>query len=115
MPMHRCLAIVACWVITFVIAPAHGADGHLRILPQQVRLSSQESRQTVVLQRTRGEEFDGQVVKGIEWQSSDEGVVRFEDGMAVPVANGTANITAKFGNQMASAEVTVSGMDEPFA
>jgi hypothetical protein len=115
MLMHRCLAIVASWVIPFTIAQANGADAQLRILPTEIRLSSTESRQTVVVQRSSGEEFETQVVKGIEWLSSDEGILKVEDGVAVPVGNGKTSITAKVGDQTASAEVMVTGMEKPFA
>lgn len=113
--MLRRLAICAFWVTSLAIAQASGADSQLRILPEEIQLSSTESRQTIVAQRRSGEGFEGQVLKGVEWSSSDEKVARVEDGMAVPVANGTAKITAKVGDQSASVDVTVSGMDKPFA
>src|SRR5213076_3213745 len=51
---------------------------------------------------------------GLELRSGDETVVKIEDGMAVPVGNGTAKITATVDGKSATADVVVSGMDRPF-
>ncbi len=68
----------------------------------------------MVAQWQTGEEVEGQAVKGVSLATSDETVVRIEDGKAVPVANGKAKITASVGDKTATAEVVVSGMDQPF-
>lgn len=94
---------------------AKSDDFVIQVLPARIDLSSIESRQTLVAQKRQGDEFDGQALTGIAWQSSDEGVVKVEDGIAVPVANGKARITASVGKERATAEVTVSGMEKPFA
>ena len=84
------------------------------VLPGQVVLSSPESRQTLVVQsRTADDQFQAQAADAT-LSSSDEKVVRVENGVAVPVANGKATITAKAGDNAATAEVTVTGMDQPF-
>lgn len=106
-----------CYVVsTAVLTMAAMPAGHsIGVLPASIELSSREARQTVVVQRTSGEEFEGQVVKGVEWESSDEGVAKVEEGVVVTVANGKATIKAKVGEQTATAEVVVSGMEKPFA
>src|SRR6478672_2591756 len=98
--------------------PCIGADSTSRslvLLPSKFALTNVEARQTVVLQWKMGDEFAGQLGKGVEWETSDTAVVRFEEGVAVPVKNGKATITAKVNGETATAEVTVSGMDQPFA
>jgi len=84
------------------------------ILPPGIDLISKESKQTLVVQWKSGEDFHRQAARGLDLQSSDESVVRIEDGVALPVANGKATITAIAEGETASAEVTVSGMERPF-
>jgi hypothetical protein len=85
------------------------------MLPGQFALSSRESRQILVVQRQLGEQFQEQVPAAeTKLQSSDEKIVRVEEGVAIPVANGTATITATVGDQSATAEVVVTNQDQPF-
>ena len=46
--------------------------------------------------------------------SSDPNVLKIENGIALPVENGTVTIHASAGKQTATAEVTVTDMDKPF-
>jgi hypothetical protein len=108
------VGIIAFVAVCLSIASALAADKQLTIFPHEISLGSKESRQTIIAQWQNGEEADGQAIEGVSFASSDEGVVRIEDSQAVPVANGKATITAKSGDQTATAEVIVSGMDEPF-
>src|SRR5688572_13799525 len=90
------------------------AEQSVSLLPDQITLSSPEARQTLVVQsRDGGGQFGKQVADAV-LKSSDEKVVRIEDGVAVPVANGKATVTATAGDQTATAEVTVTGQSEPF-
>ncbi|MGD9723120.1 MAG: DUF1549 domain-containing protein [Pirellulales bacterium] len=62
----------------------------------------------------------GQITDGVTFTSSDPAIVKIEstkiDGnVAIPVANGTATITATSGDRTAQARVTVAAMDQPFA
>jgi hypothetical protein len=95
-------------------AGLHAADRSV-VLPSQVALSSREARQTLIVQRQAGEQFQEQVPgTKAKLQSSDEKIVRIEDGVAIPVANGTATITATVGDQSATAEAVVTNQDQPF-
>jgi hypothetical protein len=107
-------------VMSFVAASAAALAsegppaGGICVLPETIAISSSESRQTLVVQsRSADGQFGAQVVD-VTFFSSDEKIVRVENGIAVPVANGKATITAKAGERTATAEVTVSGMDKPF-
>jgi len=90
----------------------HAAD--IAILPAEISLSSVEDRQRLVVQRLDGDRFLGQVHEGLTLTSSDAKIVRVEDGVAIPVADGVAQITAKVGEQSAQVAVRVTGQQEPF-
>jgi hypothetical protein len=109
------------WFLTIALtiaidspALALARDGHLLLLPAEIHLSSSEAQQTLVVQRQDGSQFQGQVSEGASFSSSDEKVVRVEGSTAIPVANGKATITARVGEQSATAEVVVTHMDQPF-
>ena len=87
----------------------------ISIFPREVSLSTTEARQRLVVERVEGEQSVGQVGQGVTFTSGDENIVRVVDGVAVPVANGQTEITANVGGMTATAKVTVSGQDEPFA
>ncbi len=86
----------------------------LIILPPTLNLSGIESRQTLVAQWLSAGQHQAQA-SDAAFTTSDETIVRIENGIAIPVANGKATITAKVGDKTATAEVTVTGMDQPFA
>jgi Protein of unknown function (DUF1553)/Protein of unknown function (DUF1549) len=95
------------------ICAANSADRQIRILPSTIQLSSPESRQTIIVQWQSSDQFQQHAQKAV-LQSSDENIVRIEEGQAVPVGNGQAKITATIDGQTATADVTVTGMDKPF-
>ncbi len=107
------LFIAGC--LCFVLGSQFAIADELLLLPPQIELSTKESRQTLVPQWKRSEQILGQAAEGVQLASSDEKVVRIENAVAVPVGNGKATITAKVGDQTATAEVTVTGQDQPFA
>lgn len=94
-------------------APASGQDG-LRLLPAEVSLSGAEAQQTLLVQEMLGGQDVGQFTGPVTFESSDTSIVRIRDGLAVPVANGQATITAKAGDRTATATVAVRDMDKPF-
>jgi uncharacterized protein DUF1553/uncharacterized protein DUF1549 len=116
--MLRKLSIWGARFILCVLLFSHELKGaekeKLALLPSDIVLSNPASRQTIVAQWASGEQLQGQAAKAA-FRSRDESVVRIEDGLAVPVANGKAKITAQLDGQTATAEVTVTGMDQPFA
>lgn len=105
-------------VLVLVLALSARADdarsSRLQLLPPTIELSSAESQQTIVAQWQSGEQFEGQAAKGVTLESSDESVVKIEEGQAVPAGNGKAKITANVDGKTAMADVTVSGMEKPF-
>jgi hypothetical protein len=97
-----------------IACPDEARDQMLQLLPPAIELSSPESRQTIVAQWQSGEQFEGQAAKGVVLESSDESIVRIEERQAVPVSNGKARITATIDGKIATADVTVNGMEGPF-
>ncbi len=96
-------------------APVAGADApQLNLLPTKISLNSPEARQTLIVQHQVGEQIQKQIREGLKLRSSDEKIVRIDDGMAVPVANGRAQIIAEAAGQTVTAEVVVTNIDKPF-
>ncbi|MDX1944287.1 MAG: DUF1553 domain-containing protein [Pirellulaceae bacterium] len=99
-------------------ALALGRGGELILLPTEIHLSSPEARQTLITQWRDEGLFQEQITAGVELQSSNEKVVRIENGVAIPVGNGTAVITASYSrflrNYAPTAKVTVTNIDQPF-
>jgi hypothetical protein len=85
----------------------------LTLLPPEFVLSGSEARQRLLVQATAGTQVIGQVTAGIVLTSSDEKVARVEEGFVVPVGNGKATITARVGDQSATAAVTVEKFEQP--
>src|SRR5438552_1075083 len=109
------LGIIVLAVVGLFILSVQATDKQLAIFPRDISLSSRESRQTIVVQWQMEDQLEEQAIHGLSVASSDENIVRIENGQAVPVANGKATIRAQIGEQAASAEVTVTGMQEAFA
>ncbi len=88
----------------------------LAVLPSQAALSGPEARQGLIVQHRDSEVFTNQVTDGVTWSSSDPAIAAVSgDGVVRPVADGEATITATVGEQTATANITVSGMSQPFA
>ncbi|MGN0612466.1 MAG: Ig-like domain-containing protein [Porcipelethomonas sp.] len=72
-----------------------------------IELNEDETAQLSVISDNTGltsEDFE------IEWISSDENVVTVENGTVTPVSDGTATITATFGENSLKCEVTVKAL-----
>jgi hypothetical protein len=115
MNLQTLLTFVLFVIFAQLFAFGAGDRGQVVLLPNEIALSSLEARQTLVVQRQVGEQFQEQVPAGdVKLNSSDESIVKIIDGVAVPVANGKATITATCDGQGATAEVSVTGQDQPF-
>ncbi len=85
----------------------------LVLLPERVVLNAANATQLLLLEQRSGDEYTGEVRDGIEFSSSDETVVRVADGQAIAVGDGQARITARVGEQVARADVFVTGTQQP--
>jgi hypothetical protein len=95
------------------------AQGSLELVPKQFTLTGPAARQSLIVETFAGTNAVGQIAEGVTLASSDEKVVKIDDGAAMPVADGKATITATVGagtagERKAAAEVTVVDMDKPF-
>src|SRR6185437_11054600 len=86
----------------------------LTLLPSECTLDTPESTQRLLVQRTAGGEVTQQLTRSVAWSSSDPDVARVVDGVVTPRADGEAVVTAKVGEQTATAKVVVTGMGRPF-
>ncbi|MGH7192446.1 MAG: DUF1549 domain-containing protein, partial [Candidatus Saccharimonadales bacterium] len=94
--------------------PTLRADDALVLLPREVKLSGTQAYQTLLVERSQSGQYVGQARDGVAFESSNPQVVAIEDGVARPVANGEATITARVGDRTATAKATVSDFDKPF-
>ena len=116
--MLRAIFLAACVLLLCESAFALSRDGKPVILPAEIHLASPEARQSLILQwQNKAGEFHEQKLAQ-EFTSSNEKVVRIENGVAIPVGNGTAEISAKYFDfdriYTATAKVTVTNFDKPF-
>jgi len=86
------LAAVCC-VFNSVPDPLAAADA-ITILPAKFTLTGRNARQTLIVEHRRNGELNGQVTGQIVFRSQNPKVVRVENGVAIPVGNGTTKITA---------------------
>src|SRR5688500_20141533 len=91
-------------------------EAALTILPADFTLTGPAARRRLLVQGTQGGKLFTQLGKDVTLKSSDEKVVKIDDasGAAIPVANGSAVITATANNRIATTKVTVAAMDKPF-
>ncbi len=75
------------------IAPACAADS-ITVLPAEIALRGVEARQQLLVERSRDDQFVGQVAAETQFTSSNPQVVAIESGVLKPLANGEATITA---------------------
>ncbi len=104
----------ASFIIGSLISSTAFANGVL-VLPQDFTLSSSASTQRLIVNRVSGGSAQEQFAGPVAWSTDNPDVATVSDGGLVhPVNNGQTTITATFGDQTATAKVTVTGMDQPF-
>jgi hypothetical protein len=107
------LALIALAGVGFVERRPLSAADSIVVLPTQFKLTGPESSQRLLVEIVREGSILGQLSSGVTFASSNEKVLKVVDGVAVPVGNGEATITAKVGDQTATASVTVEQFDQP--
>ena len=110
--MIRRLSLLVLSLVALLNGQAWCAEP-LTLLPSEFVLSGPEARQRLLVQATVGTQVVGQVTEGVAMTSSDAKVAKIEEGFVVPVGNGRATITAKVGDQSATATVTVEKFEQP--
>ncbi len=107
----RILCVVA--IVLLASSLAH-AEESTKLVPEQITLSGIAARQSLVFENFSGPNAIGQITDDVSLVSSDPEIVKIEEGVAIPVANGKATITATAGDRHATTEVTVVDMEKPF-
>jgi hypothetical protein len=98
-----------------LVSLALPASGEVVVLPPTVQLSTTEARQRLIVQQREGERLLTEVRGEVAWTSSNPEIVRVEEGVAIPVADGSARLTVQTPAGTASVDVKVSGQTTPFA
>ncbi|MBM3835780.1 MAG: DUF1553 domain-containing protein [Verrucomicrobia bacterium] len=104
--------IIAAWVVVQFVLCTHGAET-ITVLPKKIELNGSTASQQLLLERMIDGQFVGQLSEDIIWISSDTNVVAVRDGLAVPIANGSAKIIGRSGERVAESEVKVTGTEKP--
>jgi hypothetical protein len=99
---------------SFSIACTSIASDHPSLIPTNIVLTGPEARQRILVEKTKDNEFVGQLTNQLTFISSDPSIVRMENDVAIPVTNGTATIQVKAGKRSAIARVKVEKMEKPF-
>ncbi len=81
------------------------------LLPAKVKLTGRAAHQELLVERIGEKGFSGQLTNGVTLTSSDTNIVRIEGAVVLPVANGTASVTAQSGNFLTTAQITVEQME----
>ncbi|MFG0239458.1 MAG: hypothetical protein ACF8CY_00190, partial [Gimesia chilikensis] len=110
------ILLVTC--LAGFLCPAHSqaateTDTAIKLFPQSIDLRGSEARQGLSVQTLTNDEVTGPVTTPFQLTSSNPDVVIIEDQTAVPVGNGTAQITVQSGSSKSTSQVTVSGLDQP--
>src|SRR5437588_12888976 len=96
----------ATWVGTLALltfAATAAAEEGITLFPHTFALDGPAAHHGLVVERTRDGQFMGQIPDA-GLMTSDDHVVRIEQGIAIPVGNGKALIKAKDGDNAAVAE-----------
>ena len=104
------LMLRSCAILFLFAWTSTAIASSIEILPKQIKLSGNESFQRLLVLTVEYGEFAGEVQEDVALTSSNADVVRIENQTALPVADGTATITATVGRISATAEVRVVGM-----
>lgn len=105
------LTLAALW---WAVPTLRADDALVVLLPAEIKLSGTQAYQTLLVEESRGGHYVGQVREGVTFESSNPQVVIIDEGVARPIGNGEATITAKVGERIATAKVTVSAVEKPF-
>ncbi len=99
--------------LAFAILTARLFAIELQVHPPAVTLTGPEARQQLIAESLFGS-INADLTKSVTWSSSNPNVVRVENGILTPAADGDAQVTASRDGLRASARVTVTAMQTPF-
>ena len=112
-PMSRSLVVAVGFLLLTFVGSITAAAETLTLLPSEIVLTGREARQRMLVQAGSDKLISGERTGEATIVSSDDKVAIIESGVVVPVGNGRATITAKFGEQIAKATVVVEQFEQP--
>jgi hypothetical protein len=113
--MRQNPSVSACLVaVVLTLTSAVTSAEELRLLPGDFTLTGPAARQSLILETFEGDNASGALLEGVTLTSNNPAVVKIDGGVALPVADGIATITATVGERTASVQVTVVDMTKPF-
>lgn len=111
----QCFGLAA--LLAFLTFPSGSSGGEeagpalLQFAPGHVQLHTARSRQQLAITGFYGPEDIRDVTADVQFESSDSKVVTIDGSIARPAGNGSATITARLGEQTATAAVVVWGFE----
>ena len=96
-----------------VTLSSRGVESSLSLIPSSIKLTGTAARQQMIVEETLEGRSTGQITNGVTYAVDKPDVVKIESGMVVPLANGSATITARSGDRTTTAMVTVEALDKP--
>ncbi len=105
------LSLVA--FVLFASCAFAAGPAKIAVEPAKFELHGKRARQQLVVTSVFSDTDRRDATGTVEFTSSNPAVVRVENGVAFPVANGSAQVHVKLDNSEAVAEVTVSAMEAP--
>lgn len=105
--MNLLRPLIALSAFLGLTALAVAADAII-LLPQAVKLTGPEARQSLLVETVDGTLVTGPVKDGVTFSSENEAVAKVVGGQIVPTGDGTTAITASIAGQTARAQVTVA-------
>jgi hypothetical protein len=88
-----------------------GDPATITVVPEKIILNGKRSRQQVIVTGQYANNELRDLTPVAEFVSSAPQIVKIENGVLLPVANGAAQVVAKISGKEAKAEVTVQGME----
>lgn len=111
MTWHCALSLLAVFLAPSVVPAAEAETA--TVFPAEFTLTGPQSLQQMAVARQSAGRIRGPLAVE-KWTSSDPKVVRVEDGVALPVGDGSAELTARTPLGEVKARVHVKQMQEPF-
>jgi hypothetical protein len=95
------------------VANSSSASESITIVPQKFKLTGQAAHQRLLVEKVLAKKFVGELTNAV-FESSNSKVLQIKNGIALPIGNGSATITAKVGNKTAKSQVVVEGTEKNF-
>ncbi len=90
-----------------MLLPAVADAGEVRVFPQKIDLSSAQDRQRVIVQQAFDNGITRDVTAKAVFESADQGIVRCEGNVVLPVGDGSTELTVTIDGERLSVPIRV--------